>query len=251
MQVQKLFEDELARRKIAWSIDAESGRHVIACDEERLYVSLENLARDVATSGDTGKISRFVDTIIEARNTSIEPPAAERLYWNLEPHDYVEPPPYREAVSKRVDRVLVHLSSDGKLVSWVTPELIKSLEISQVQAEAAAFGNLARALSEATLETSDVDDVTLGFIGTPLPIKAALILAPNLKNVLEAELGWPLLAVTPDRDFLYLWAARHSDFASRLGETVVREHSQAPYPVSTEIFELSDQGVSAMGAFSA
>ncbi|MES2318180.1 MAG: hypothetical protein V4631_11865 [Pseudomonadota bacterium] len=123
MQVQTLFEDELARRKIAWSIDAESGRHVIVCDEERLYVSLENLTRDVSTSGDTGKISRFVDTIIEARNTSIKPPSAERLFWNLEPNDYVEPPFYREAVSKHADRVLVHLSADGTLVSWATPEL--------------------------------------------------------------------------------------------------------------------------------
>ena len=48
VQVQELFEDELARRNIAWSIDAESGRYVIAYGDECLYVSLENLARDVA-----------------------------------------------------------------------------------------------------------------------------------------------------------------------------------------------------------
>lgn len=110
--------------------------------------------------------------------------------------------------------------------------------------------DLERALSEATLETSDVDGVGLGFISTSLPFKAALLLAPNLKKVMEERLGWPLLAVAPDRDFVDQWAARHTEFAGRLGEIVVREHAAAPYPISTEIFELSDQGARAIGAFS-
>lgn len=177
--------------------------------------------------------------------------SAEQLYWILEPNDYLEKAWFRVAISNRVDRVLVHLSSDGQLVSWVTPDLLQLLDLSDSEAEATAFKNLERALSEATLETRDVDGVALGFIATDLPFKAALILAPNLKKVIGAELGWPLLAVTPDRDFLYLWAARHSDFGGRLGHLVVREYSEAPYPVTTEIFELSDHGIRAIGAFSA
>lgn len=251
MQVQKLFEEELANRGVAWSIDAESGRHCIEMNGGRMLVSLTNLERDVASSDDTGKIARFVDAIFESENATSDTPSAERLYWILEPNDYVEKPFFREAVSKRADRVLVHLAADRKLVTWVTPDMLQMLDLTIDQAEAVAFHNLERALSEATLETSDHDDVTLGYIATPLPFKTALILAPNLKKVLGQTLGWPLLAVTPDRDFLYLWAARHSDFSSRLGEIVVREYAEAPYPISTEIFELSDLGVRASGAFSA
>ena len=250
MQVQKLFEDELASRGVTWSIDAESGRHVIELHGGRLLVSLANLERDVASSADAGKIARFVDSIQQS-DLALDTLSAERLYWILEPNDYVDKASFRVPVSKRADRVLIHLSLDDKLVSWVTADMLRQLDLSDSEAEAVAFSNLDRALSEAALETSDVDGVGLGFISTSLPFKAALILAPNLKNVTEEKLGWPLRAVAPDRDFLYLWAARHSDFAGRLGEIVVREYAAAPYPISTEIFELSDQGVRAIGAFSA
>lgn len=249
MQVQKLFEDELASRGVAWSIDAASGRHCIDLNEGRLLVSLANLERDVASSADVGKIARFVDSILES-DLAVDTLSAQQLYWILEPNDYVDKASFRVAVSKRADRVLIHLSSDEKLVSWVTPDMLQQLGLSDSQAEAVAFSNLERALSEAALEISDVDGVGLGFISTSLPFKAALLLAPNLKKVMEVRLGWPLLAVAPDRDFVYLWAARHTEFAGRLGEVVVREHAAAPYPISTEIFELSDQGVRAIGAFS-
>lgn len=216
-----------------------------------MFVSLANLERDMASNPDPEKIRRFVDTILMSEQERINTPSAQRLYWILEPNDYAEKASFRVPVSKRVDRVLVHLSSDGELVSWVTPDVLRQLELSDSDAAAIAFNNLERALSEATLETSDIGGVVVGFIGTPLPFKAALILAPNLRKVMEADLGWPLLAVTPDRDFLYLWAARHTDFAGNVGEVVVREYLAAPYPISTEIFELTDQGVLAIGAFSA
>lgn len=137
------------------------------------------------------------------------------------------------------------------LVSSATRDLLQSLDLSDSEAEATAFRNLEREMSAATLETSNVDGVALGFISTVLPFKAALILAPNLKKHIAEKVGWPVLAVVPDRDFLYLWAARHSDFAGRVGEVVVREYAKAPYPISTEIFEISDLGVRAIGAFSA
>lgn len=213
-------------------------------------VSLDNLERAVAASADIGEIQWFVDSILSRQPALTDIVSPEALYWVLEPNDYADPAAFRVPVSKRVDRVLAYLSSDGKLVSWATRDLLRSLDLSDDEAEAIAFSNLARALTQATIETSQVDEVTLGMIGTPLPFKASFILAPNLKEIVGNTLGWDLLAVLPDRDFLYLWAARHEDFAGCLGEIVVREYTQAPYPISTEIFEISDQGVRAIGAFS-
>jgi len=57
------------------------------------------------------------------------------------------------------------------------------------------------------------------------------------------------LAVVPDRDFLYLWAARHKDFAPRVGRVLVREYSKASYPISTEVYEITNQGIQAIGEF--
>src|SRR6266404_156026 len=91
----------------------------------------------------------------------------------------------------------------------------KTVPLSESDAAAKAFANLGLALSEATIESQDIDGVPLGFISTTLPFKASLILAPNLREVVGAVLGWPLVAVVPDRNFLYLWPARHTDFARR------------------------------------
>jgi hypothetical protein len=112
-----------------------------------------------------------------------------------------------------------------------------------------AFANLARALTESTLESQDIDGVQLGFFTTSPPFKASLILAPNLRDCVGPALGWPLMAVVPERDFLYLWAARHTDFVGRVGGVVVREFAKASYPISTEIYEISDAGIRAIGAF--
>jgi len=145
--------------------------------------------------------------------------------------------------------VLVHLSSDGGLVTWVTRDILDSLQLSESEAGAKAFANLGRALSEATVELEEVDGVRLGLIGTSLPFKASLILAPNLQEVVGAMLGWPLMAVVPDRDFLYLWEARHTDFVQRVGGVVVREFSQASYPISTEVYEITNEAIRAIGEF--
>ena len=99
------------------------------------------------------------------------------------------------------------------------------------------------------MTTKPIDGVQLGFIITSLPFKASLILAPNLHEVVGAALGWPLMAVVPDRDFLYLWAAQHTDFVQRVGGVVVREYSQASYPISTEVYEITEKSIRAIGAF--
>ena len=127
--------------------------------------------------------------------------------------------------------------------------MLDALELTEPVAAAKAFDNLARALREATIENEEIDGVQLGYIATTLPFKSSLILAPNLREVVEASIGWPLHAVAPDRDFLYLWAARHEDFAPRVGSVVVTEYSRAPYPISTEVFEIADGGIRAIGEF--
>jgi hypothetical protein len=112
-----------------------------------------------------------------------------------------------------------------------------------------AAKNLAAALNNATVQHKDIDGVQLGHWGTTLPFKTALLLAPNLKEVVAPRLGWPLYAVMPDRDFLFLWDSQQRDFIGRVGRVVIDEFTQAPYPISTEVFGVSDSGIKAIGAF--
>jgi hypothetical protein len=192
MNIQTQFEDELTRRGFSFSIDAESGRHSVEFGCGRILISLDNLQRDVVIDGDAGRVSRFVDAVVASVGASDAAVSADQLYWCLEPTDYKERADYRVAMSDCVDRVLVHLSGNGRLVAWVTPAMLDSLGLSEEDAGARAFTNLGRALGEASVETQAIDGVQLGFVGTSLPFKASLILAPNLRDVIGAVLGWPL-----------------------------------------------------------
>jgi hypothetical protein len=249
MNVRASFEDELRKRGVAFHFDAESGRHSLDLGGGHSLISLENLQRDCAEDGDFGRVSRFVDAIMSASCASEDALTADQLYWCLEPGEYEERADFRVEVSKRVDRVLAHLSTDCRLITWVTPAMLEQLNLSEAEAGARAFANLARALGEAKLEFQDIDGVRLGYIATSLPFKASLILAPNLRKVVGTVLGWPLSAVVPDRNFLYLWAAQHSDFVQRVGRVVVREFSRSSYPISTEVFEITHLEVRAIGEF--
>ena len=148
-----------------------------------------------------------------------------------------------------MDRVLVHLSPELRAITWVSPEILSKVDLSEDEPGERAYDNLSKALVESTIEYSDIDGVRLGMVNTVFPFKTSLILAPNLREWAGPQLGWPLMAVIPARDFLYLWDSRHSDFAGRVGEVVVHEFRESPYPISPEVFEISDSGIEAIGEF--
>lgn len=248
MKIEPLFEEELSRRGLSFTIDP-SGRYAIDVPGGTILAALENLLRDFDRDSDVGRISRFVESVVLTFEQPDESYSREGIFWNLERNDYIEPADFRVVVSDQIDRVLVHLSADGKLITWVSPTILELLHLSESEAAEVAFANLQTALEKATIETSDVDGVSLGMIETDIPFKSSLILSPGLKEAAKASVGWPLMAVAPDRDFLYLWASSHTDFVGRVGDVVVREYLEAPYPLSTEVFVIDDTGTSAIGAF--
>lgn len=249
MSVREQFERELTTRGFSFEIDPESGCHVLSIHEGHLTISLENLERELASGVDPDRVARFVDTVIASAKPNDSDYAAERLYWSLEPNDYQDKADFCESVSESADRILVHLSACGSAISWVTPHILEVLGLSEAEAGKIALANLARTVEAATLEAQSVDDAALGYVITDLPFKAALILAPNLRQLVEQKLGWPVMAVVPDRDFLYLWSARHQQLTGRVGPVVVKEYARSPYAISTEVFQIDDDGVRAVGAF--
>lgn len=249
MSVREQFERELTERGYSFEIDPESGCHLVSVGESQLKISLENLERELASGVDADRVARFADMVFASVETTDADYAANRLFWSLEHNDYEEKADYCEAVSDSVDRVLVHLSACGSMITWVTPEILETLGLSAEAAGEQAFANLGREVEAATLEAQAVDGTPLGYVITELPFKAALILAPNLRQLVEEKLGWPVMAVVPDRDFLYMWGAQHQELTQRVGPVVVREYTRSPYSISTEVYQISDDGVHAVGAF--
>jgi hypothetical protein len=70
-----------------------------------------------------------------------------------------------------------------------------------------------------------------------------------LKDVVEPVLGWPLFAVMPCRDFVYLLNQKDQALLGRMGQVVMREYQGSGYPISTEVFEITDQCIRAIGDY--
>jgi hypothetical protein len=248
--VSALFEQELTRRGVPFSLDDESHRYCIEHQGGKLLVSLDNLARTYNRDRDVSRIVSFVDAVLGNRFDKRPWPETQlSILFALEPSDHVEPSELRTPLSKQVDRVPVVSDASRGTITWITKAMLDDWNISLAELDTTASHNLAAALAAAKVAYKDIGGVRLGIIETDLAFKAALILAPNLREVVSPTLGWPLLAVVPDRDFLYLWAAQHRDFIDRVSGVVVREFMNSPYPLTTEVFEIGDAGIAAIGAF--
>ena len=249
--IDDLFRAELKKRGVPFAQSAEDRRYEIQLGEMNIKVSLDNLAREYETDHDISLVTHFVDTVLKME--SAEPQewetARHSIFFCFEPTDYAERPEIKIAISEKIDRVPIALNSDGSL-TWITGKMIESWGISPDEIEAAAYVNLAKALRSSTLHWNDIDSVRLAHFTSTLPFKSALLLAPDLKEFLLDSVGWPVLAVMPDRDFVFVWAAKHADFVSRVGRVVLDQFATAPYPLSTEVFEIGDDGMKAIGAFS-
>lgn len=249
MDCRSAFEKELARRGVPFTVDHASGLTEIQRDGFRSIISLENLEKSYQLDRDPQHIVRFVDAVLASMRPREAELSSDRLSWSLEPNDYADAPSIRSPLSPEVDRVLVHVSATGERVTWVEPAMLAALRVTEDEAAARAFANLARDLSSSEIVVHEIAGAPLAHLNAMLPFKSALMLAPNLKERVGARIGWPLRSVVPARDFLYLWPAKHESALERLGGVVVREYAQAPHPISTEVYEIDDHGVRAIGAF--
>jgi hypothetical protein len=244
----ELFEAELARRGLRYSAVPFSSQCVVWVRGTRLVVSLDNLARQfTGAEDDAQRVSWFTDQVIAAA----EPASltADGLYWFLEPGGYEDGADCRERVSPRLDRVLVHADAAGALIRWVPLHALTEIGLSVDAASRHAWSNLDTALARAEQVTYPAPGgATLLSFATAVPSKASLLLAPSLRAAVEGTVGWPVMAVAPDRGFVYVWNAGHRDLIGRLGAVVTREHARAPWPLSAEVFEIGDS-IRAIGSY--
>jgi hypothetical protein len=247
-RVEVLFKQELRRRGLSFHVDPESGRYVVPWDGLNLYIALDNLERTLAKSHDESCVAEFAEVVFRPREALSWETASASVFELLESNDHQEALPFRSPISERLDRMLA-LWEEGGTTRWVVPQRLEEWGVDLETVKSAARRNLATTLAEAEICWNDYHGARLGYFGTLLPCKAAFIIAENLKQIAAPALGWPLLAVAPARDFLLLWDASRRDLIHQLGAVVVKEFTKSAYPLSTEVFEISDGGISAIGDF--
>lgn len=249
----EIFEAELAYRGIEFRRQEEDGVYEFDVkDGAVVRVSLDNIERDYRRDGDADAVVYFVDQILGAIFETPPPPweqARFQVYFSAQPADYDFGDTLMEAVTDTVRKVLVVTDPDKGLISWITPEIIRDWGVSENEVRDAALSNLARLLHGVQLEIDDIDGMKLGMIPVDTTFKASLVFAPNFKDFVSPALGWPVLAVIPCRDFIYILSESDSDLFDRIGRIVQKEYRDSGYSITTEVLRISDDGIESIGAF--
>lgn len=248
-EVATLFLTDLARRGITATAKPD-GDYEIAVGDTTYTISLANVSRDFARDRDPQRIVTFVDSITRQVRVPTWDEARPRIRWALEPTDMPLEDALHDKVSDQVALVLVHVSETETEIMWVAPSMAEGWGQTKESLMEAAVENMKAILAETKIDTTPIDEHTLGMVNTRLvAFKAALLFCPGFKAVVEPVLGWPVLAVLPCRDFVYLIPEKSHDLLGRVGPVVMREYHESSYPLCLEVFELTDKGALAIGEF--
>ena len=247
MDAFRLFEAELRRRGVPFRPARDAGRYELSVSTGPLLVSLDNLSRELrGDHEDIARVAHFIDVVIASGSPRAVAPA--RLLWALEPSNLAERAPYHVEVSPRVHRASSDYAADASSLRWLTRQDLGEAALSDQEAFERAWSNLDVAVRDARVHLETVEGATAVWLETDFPSKASLIVAPCLREIVSPYIGWPVLAVTPDRGFVYLWGADRRELIPRFGPVIVREYRNASHPLTTEVFEI-DEAVTAIGAF--
>lgn len=227
------------------------GIYRVRINGQTLTINSRNVRAEAIRDDDAGAIDRFLDRA--AAPLRALPPWAEASV-NLFPmidSTAVElgPENVSRELSDHARTVLVHYAPKQGMLFFVRDSDLAAWRVSADDAWAAADQSFRAVVAGTRVELIKRGDLVLGMLHAPEPYKASMILSPALKSQLPEELGWPVLAVAPARDFVYLFRKDDEEALARLGTVVVREFRGSGYPVSPEVWELSDDGARAIGAY--
>jgi hypothetical protein len=246
--VNALFEGELTRREVRWTRDTADDYRVSIGDGE-LQISLVNLRRNALRDADPRAVTRFVDHVLGV--ASFQAPdwseASRFLLLSAEAADNDFGDTIRTTVSDELVCVLTLTDAEHSRVTWVSAGMCERWGVTPDAAIATARRNQDGLFVGRTVEIADGGGDRLGMIPVHAPYKASTIFAPAFKQFV-APLGWPVLVVIPCRDFMYV-VADGSPLVGKLGSVVVKEYRASGYPITTEVFRISDEGIQAIGRF--
>ncbi|MEM9695084.1 MAG: hypothetical protein AAGA56_21255 [Myxococcota bacterium] len=254
-KIHVLFTEALANRGIAYT-RRDAWEYEVTRGEWAVVVNVENVHRELARGGAPELLEHFVEQIVEqivaaAQETELPwPEAKAHLLWSVESGDHDLDGVVTREVSPMAAQVLTLTNRDHTRLTWVTRQMCDQWGVDPRRAAAVATANQDRLLENIALEVGEAEGEALGMIPLESAFKASVIFAPRLRQWVESDLGWPVLAVVPCRDFIYL-LPHDSPLVPHLGGVVVREYRGSGYPVSTEVFRISDDGVKALGNYGA
>ena len=249
----ELFQLELAYRNLAFTM-TDDGLYEIQIGDVTATVNLENIRRNYERDNDADAITRFAKQLDVEMFDDIPDWESVKSYvrFSIEPSDYEGgfTDTLHEMVTDELVKVFVFTPPDGSRISWITHAMLADWKVMREAVVSQANANMNRLVAGTTLEIQEIDGVKLGMLSTnDTPFKASLILTDAFRELVRSTHGWPVYVVAPTRDFVYVIPCENRDFLGRLGAVVLREYNDSGHPVTADVLEVGDSGVTAIGSF--
>lgn len=170
------------------------------------------------------------------------------IFVSVEPSNYELDQEIHKKLSKSAVAILSYYNNDTNQVRWLSKADLVERDVNIEKAWSQGYDNLENILAKSKVNYADIEGEKLGMLEVHEPYKASLILTKGLKEKVLKHIGWPIYAVAPARDFVYIFS-KDGGVINKVGAVVTKEYSQSGYPISTEVWELSDSMPKAIGAF--
>ncbi len=247
------FRAELKRRGIAYTFTFEE-LYQVEVQGQTIMVNLDNIRRNYERDQDPEAIVRFAERVSNV--SCSEEPAWEdicgQVRYSLEPANYETgfDGVLLDAVNDELNKVFVYTLNDGAHIAWITESSLESWNRTRADVADQAERNMTALIDQTQLEVGEADGFRLGMLSLEeTSFKAALILSPAFRQLVEPALGWPVFVVAPCRDFAYVIPHDQRELLGRLAPVVVREFRNSGYPITKHVLELSNSGIKAIGTF--
>lgn len=254
--VDAIFREELNRRGVQYVVTAE-GLYELQNSgggNNKVTVSLENIRRDYERDGDAKAVVRFVDQV--STDLFADAPNWEKarpfVRYSLEPADHVTgfDGVLLNATTPELKQIFVYTNAEGSRITWINESLLGEWGVTREQVTRQAEENMAAIVAKTKFEVDEIQGNKLGMLVTgETPFKASLILSPAFRDLVSPTHGWPVYVVAPCRDFVFVIRQDNRSFLSHVGRVVVDEYRKSGYPITKDVLQVSDSGITAIGTF--
>ena len=246
----EVFEEALKAEGIQIQARLDSGLYQVLIKGQSARISLDNAARDYQLTKNPEVVRDFASRIVSELKVDELPPweeARSRILFHVARGDGEIGDSIRKPLTEKVVRVLV-LDSE-KSVRFLKPGDLEQWQVTQEEVDTVAQENMRRLMLSMEFDVHLVDGRKLGFFNEGALMKAATILCPNFKDVVADRVGWPVLVIMPNRDFICVTAERDGELPDRFGEQAAKDYGESSHPLTLEVLRISDDGIEVVGKF--
>lgn len=138
-------------------------------------------------------------------------------------------------------------TEDGE-VRYFTRAQYDALGLDWPAFQAKAAANKTDKKVKATFARNKKGVVEFATFASEHPLTATSVLVPEFRRTFEETFGPKMLVAVPNRYTVYIFPALASTYRD-YAPMILEAYRATPYPVSVEVFELSENGLRAIGIF--